>query len=90
MASEIGYSTSALQYDHPIPRYIDMGNANFVRHLPINTISGASTINFTIPPCDDFIDLQESFMSLKLKITKANGQALAATDNVAFCDNVPF
>ena len=90
MASEIGYTSSALQYDYPIPRYDDMGSAIFVRHLPINTISGASTINFTIPPCDDFIDLQESFMTVKLKILKNNGLPLLAGDEVAFCDNVPY
>ena len=90
MASEIGYTTSALQYDHPIARYTQMENASFVRHLPVNTISGATTVNFTIPPCDDFIDLEESFMTLKVKIVKNDGQNLVAADEVAFCDNVPF
>ena len=90
MASEIGYTTSALQYGQPIARYTHMGNASFVRHLPVNTISGATTINFTIPPCDDFIDLEESFMTLKVKIVKNDGQNLVAVDEVAFCDNVPF
>ena len=54
----------------------------------MNSISDTSTIMFTIPPTDDFIDLQESYMVVKVKVLKANGTALVETDKVALSDNV--
>ena len=91
MTSEVAYTTSALDYAYGVPRYGDLGNASFIRHLPVNTISGASTINFSIPPTDNFIDLQECYMVLKLKIYRSEPEAdLQAADNVAFADNTPF
>ena len=59
-----------------------------MRKLPVNSISDASTIMFTIPPTDDFINLQESYMVVKLKVLKANGTALVETDKVALSNNV--
>ena len=37
---------------------------------------------------DDFIDLQESYMVVKVKVLKANGTALVETNKVALSDNV--
>ena len=90
MTSEVAYTSSALEYLHGVPRHAELGNASFVRHLPVNTISGANTINFSFPPSDDYIDLQECYMILKLKVSKADGGNLVAADNVAFVDNTPF
>ena len=59
-----------------------------MRQLPMNSISDASTIMFATPPTDDFIDLQESYMIVKVKVLKANGTQLAADDVVALSDNV--
>lgn len=88
MASEIGYTSSALDYSHPLPRYTDLGDAKFVRQIPVNTITNASTITFSLPPTDDFIDLQECYMKAGIKVTKANGQDLAEADVVCVADNV--
>ena len=88
MASEVGYTSSALSYSHGVPRHTDLKEAKYVRQLPMNSISDASTIMFAIPPTDDFIDLQESYMVVKVKVLKANGTQLAADDVVALSDNV--
>ena len=55
----------------------------------MNSISDASTIMFAIPPTDDFIGFQESYMVVKVKVLKANGAELT-NDNVlaALSDNV--
>ena len=90
MASSIGYTSSALNYFAPIARYTDLTDGYFVRHQPVNTITGASTINFTIPPSEDFIDLPECYIDLKLKIVTATGGNLPADAAVAFADNVAF
>ena len=59
MASEAGYTSSAISFSHGISRHTDLKEAKYVRKLPMNSISDASKIVFAIPPTDDFIDLQE-------------------------------
>lgn len=89
MASEIGYMSSALDYTQAVPRYTDLGDAKFVRQIPVNAITNATTITFSLPPTDDFIDLQESYMRVGVKIFKADGTtALTADDQVCLADNV--
>jgi len=88
MASEIGYTSSALDYSHPTPRYTDLGNGKFVRQIPVNSITNANTITFSIPPTDDFIDLQESFLKVTLQVKKKAGGDLIIADNVVLSDNV--
>ena len=61
---------------------------NYSSEVPVNSISDASTIMFTMPPTDDFIDLQESYMVVKVKALKANGAALVETNKVALSNNV--
>jgi hypothetical protein len=86
----VGYTSTALDYTAPIPRYTALGDGRFVKHHPVNSISNAHTINFNIPPTDDYIDLQECFIDLKLKITKNNDEILDEGSAVAFADNIPF
>ena len=54
----------------------------------MNSITDATTIIFSIVPTDDYIDLQESYLVVKVKVLKANGTALAADAVVALSDNV--
>ena len=71
MASEVGYTSSALSYSHGVPRHTDLKEAKYMRQLPMNSISDVSTIMVAIPPTDDFIDLQESYMVVKVKVLKS-------------------
>jgi hypothetical protein len=87
MASEIGYTSSAIDYTHPVPRYTDMGDAKFVRQIPVNAITGANTITFSLPPIDEFLDLQESYMRVGVKVFKATGAILDNDDKVCLVDN---
>ena len=87
MASEVGYTSSAISYLHGVPRHIDLKQAKYVRQLPMNSISDVSTIMFAIPPTDDFIDFQESYMVVNVKVLKASGAQLANDDVVALSDN---
>ena len=59
MASEVGYTSSAISYSHGVPCHTDLKEAKYVRQLPMNSITDVTTIMFAIPPTDDFIDLQE-------------------------------
>ena len=88
MASEVGYTSSAISYSHGVPRQTDLKEAKYVRQLPMNSITDVTTIMFAIPPMDDFIDLQESYMVVKVKVLKANGTQLVDDDAVALSDNV--
>ena len=54
----------------------------------MNSIINVTTTLFTIAPKDDFIDLQESYMVVKVKVLKANGSQLVNDDVVALYDNV--
>ena len=88
MAHEVGYTSSAISYSHGVPRHTDLQEAKYVRQLPMNSITNATTIIFSIMPTDDYIDLQESYLVVKVKVLKANGTALAADAAVALSDNV--
>jgi hypothetical protein len=90
MQTEIGVVSSALNYSNWVPRYTDLKQGRFSRHLPVNTISNATTINFNLTPSEDYLDPQECFIVIDLKITKADGNNLVEADNVAFADNTAF
>ena len=64
------YTSSAINYLSEVARHTDLKEAKYVRQLPVNSITNASTIMFTIPPTDDLIDLQESYMVVKVKVLK--------------------
>ena len=54
-------------------------NVYFTEYLPTNAISdSANSITFNIPSADDMIDLTESYVQVRCKITKANGTNLDA------------
>ena len=51
----------------------------FTEYLPTNAISdSANSITFAIPSADDMIDLTESYVQVRCKITKADGTDLDA------------
>ena len=54
----------------------------------MNFVNIVTAIMFAILPNDDFIDLQESYMAIKVKVLKANGSALVAADKVALSNNI--
>jgi hypothetical protein len=83
-----GFISSAIDYTQPLPTYTGLGDARFVKVNPTNSIENASTFSFTIPPTDRCIDMQESYLRIKLKVTKAAGGDLVADDNVCLADNV--
>ena len=63
------------------PPYMEtmVENVYSTEYLPTNAISDtANSITFNIPAADDMIDLTESFVQVKCKITKANGNNLDA------------
>ena len=54
-------------------------NVYFTEYLPTNAISNsANSITFNIPSADDMIDLTESYVQVRCKITKADGSNLDA------------
>ena len=59
-----------------------------MRQLPMNSITDVTTIVFAVPPTDDFIDLQESYMVVKVKVLNANGTQLVDDDAVALSGNI--
>jgi hypothetical protein len=88
MANESGYISSALDYWTPLPRYTGMGEGTFVKYSSVNTIDNATSILFKIPKTDDYIDMQESYMQVGLKVFKKGGALLDGDSNVCLADNV--
>lgn len=91
MSSEIGCSTSALDFFTPMPRHAELLASKKVTQRPVNSITGADTIVFDIPGGEDFTDPAACNLVVKLKVTNANGSAMATTGaipNVALSDNV--
>ena len=48
---------------------------------PLNTITDTTPIIFSIPPCDQFINLSRTRFKIRVKITDAEGGDLAAGDD---------
>lgn len=88
MASEIGVTSSGLEYSQMTPRHTVLSNGMYVRNLPKNTLNGANTIVFDLDPVVNTIHAQECYIVGKVKITKNNGDPLVAADVVALSDNV--
>ena len=54
-------------------------NAYYTEYFPTNAISdSANSIAFHIPPTEDMVDLAESYVQVRCKITKADGSNLDA------------
>ena len=64
MASEVGYTSSAISYSHGVPRHTDLKEAKYVRQLPMNSIINAqqSCLYYSL-----------LMMVVKVKVLKANG-----------------
>ena len=65
-----------------VPDTLDsVQNVQWVEYRSTNQLNG-NVIDILIPGSGDFIDLRRSFLSVKFKVTKADGTALAATDHI--------
>jgi hypothetical protein len=70
MASEAAYISSALDYGIPIPRQMDLEGGIYIKHVPVNTITGATTFNFVLENTNHFYDFGEFLVDLELIINK--------------------
>ena len=62
-------------------------NVQWVEYRSTNQLNG-NVIDILIPGSGDFIDLRRSFLSVKFKVTKADGTALIATDHISTVNNM--
>ncbi len=63
-------------------------SGTFVEYHPISSISGGAPIEFDVTASgDDYLDLASSFLQVKAKITRANGDNLDAADTVGPVNN---
>lgn len=60
----------------------------YVEYHPISSITGAAPIEFDVTASgDDYLDLANSFLCVRAKITRANGDNLDAADTVGPVNN---
>ena len=63
-------------------------NGTYVEYHPISTISGGAPIEFDVTATgDDYLDLTNSYLHVRAKITRANGSDLEAADTVGPVNN---
>ena len=62
-------------------------NVQWVEYRSANQLNG-NVIDILVPGSGDFIDLRRSFLSVKFKVTKADGTALIATDFISTTNNM--
>ena len=71
-----------------VPDTLDsVQNVQWVEYRSTNQLNG-NVIDILVPGSSDFIDLRRSFLSVKFKVTKADGTALAATDHIGTANNM--
>lgn len=79
-----GYSTQLALFQTP---KIESGilKEEFIEYRPTGHINTGSIVEFFIPgTAAQYYDLRKSRLNVKVKILKANGTAVTATDNVGF------
>ena len=70
------------------PTMTAMQESQWVEHFPIASLTNNASIEFIIPPrTEHWTDLSQSYLYVKFKIIKADGQALDADSNVAPVNN---
>ena len=66
------------------PTQTSVENGTWVEYHPITTLTENSPIEFDIPSSgEDYVDFANSYLHVKAKIVKGNGENLAADDVVA-------
>lgn len=64
------------------PTNISMEKGTVTEHLPISSLNGGGPIEFHVTSAEEYIDVGRTFLYIKAKITKANGNNMAADDGV--------
>src|SRR5258705_5037292 len=57
---------------------VSVDSSKFVEYFPISTLAAGSPIEFQIPPSDDYIDLNDTLISVCARIVLADGTGFAA------------
>ena len=71
-------SKSELELFTVPPTNISMEKGSVIEHLPISSVtSSKGPIEFHVSSAEDYIDVGRTFLYLKVKVKKANGQNLA-------------
>jgi hypothetical protein len=70
------------------PTQTSVESGKYVKYRPVSTLQNGSPIEFDIASSgDDYIDFANSYLHLKVKITRANGNNLADDDAVGPVNN---
>jgi hypothetical protein len=70
------------------PTQTSVESGKYVEYRPVSTLQNGSPIEFDIASSgDDYIDFANSYLHLKVKITRANGNNLADDDAVGPVNN---
>lgn len=70
------------------PTQTEIENSHWIPHHPLSSITDTGPIEFNISGTgEDYLDLANTYLYIKAKITKADGSDLAADENVAFVND---
>ena len=70
------------------PTMTAMQESQWIEHFPVAALSNNAPIEFNIPKqTEHWTDLSQSYLYVKFKITRADGTALQADDNIAPVNN---
>lgn len=75
-------------FDLP-PTAVDVQDVCVIQYHPINTITASSPLEFQVASSgsDYFIDLDECYLNLQVKVTQSNGDEIKGTDKIAPVNN---
>ena len=76
-------------FDKP-PVQTDIQRNTVVDYYPVSTLSGGGPIEFHIPGnTEEYIDLNDTQLYVKLKVTRADGKAVESSNKVGL-NNLPL
>ena len=71
------------------PTQTSIDSGTFVEYRPISSLTDGAPIEFDVTSSgDDYLDLASSFLHIKAKIVRANGNAIEAADTVGPVNNL--
>ena len=85
-ARSAGVRNPRLDMFHVPPTDLSMSSRRFVKISPFN--AGINPVTFQVDPQEDFIDLNESFFEVELKVRKDNNTDLLWADLIGLANNL--
>ena len=69
------------------PTQVSLEKGLWIDHQPVSSVLDGGPITFLCPGTEDYVDLSKTYLVVRAKVTKANGNDLDADEHVGIVNN---